>query len=455
MGAITASPRRFPTINPHPVPDPPLNAEPISQPVETAALRFLFQKEARLNRSGSDFVDDVPITGYEGLIHGGLFNNVPARSLDFNGTASLNAFMQRFFQGICNGQDGFCDNVKMFNQFLHEFDTGSGPMIGRTFEVSASAALGASVAQLFDDVETQAGVANSGLTVSVTTALGRRGFWYDLSTVPARYREEAGNAALTRGQLLGLLQGQDDRMTVTAVPLGSERRFAHPAGAPANLTGDRPERVELLSMVPNTAYRQVPELTLLWDTGNDLAGGTDNHTSRLYQKGLLAYSGGYGLCAPRHEAPRRFRVAGENIRHGAMLRLFVHDDENAGPPDVTLRPTDLNQVSLLRIDLPLHPTEGVTEDGRRIWETSAELEPMLVYRLLAGRPDQAQFPGVMVGLTDRDFEFVISEDFSALPAPAFDPDAWNRHWARVANTDGSFGDSGWVPLSIASGPDCP
>jgi hypothetical protein len=173
---------------------------------------------------------------------------------------------------------------------------------------------------------------------------------------------------------------------------------------------------------------------------------------RLYQNGLLrdAPVGKFGLCSIRHDPSRRFRVAAQGLRHGAALHLLIQDDPAAGPPDTSLPPDDPGQVRLLELVLPLHPTDLALPNGRRVWETAVEMEPLLFFRLMAGRP---AIPGVIDATTDLDFLIQIVPE--AQPLGTFDPASWNQHWVRVVNADGTSADGGWQPLSIEKGPDCP
>lgn len=443
-------------VNPHPLPTPPLAAAP-GQPMETSALRMLFQKEARRDVDGSSFPDDSPITGYEGLFHTGLTGS--PQGPDFNGTATMNAFNRTFFSGrFCNPGETFCANLQGLNQYLQEFDTGTGPMIGRAHTVTLDTVAAQETLTAFKDVETQAEAANSGGVAHLTRGSSRRGFWYDVSASPPVWREEPGSAAFDRQDLLDEIVGTRDRMVVAAVPLGSERRIAHPDGTPAPVTGDAPTNVTLQPMATNTANADVPSLTLMWEApsgnGNPAFGGTHSHTVRVYQYGLVndAPTPAWGVCGVRHEAPRRFRVSGKGLRHGAELHLFVQDDPAAGPPDPALGPEDPGQVGMRELVLPLHPTASVSAEGRPIFETAVEMEARLFLRLMAGRPDQAVVPGTLVALNDIDFLLEVAPENQP---GLFDPASWNLHYVRVVNEDGTAADGGWQPLTIEPGPDCP
>ncbi|MCB1037174.1 MAG: hypothetical protein KDD47_25320, partial [Acidobacteria bacterium] len=212
-------------VDAHPVQTPPFTGAP-GQPMETAALRGLFQKEARLDRDGFSIHDNSPITGYEGLMHTGLTSPRLQASLDFNGTATMNAFNARFFSStVCLGPGpAICPNLQGLNQFLHEFDFGSSPMIGRTLTATQANAGSAATAAVFQEIEDQARLAN--VSVAVTANLGgtTTGFWLDFSGTTPLYRQDPGGATFDRSTMLGLMTSGRDRMTVVATPLGSERR---------------------------------------------------------------------------------------------------------------------------------------------------------------------------------------------------------------------------------------
>ncbi len=447
--------------NPHPVEDPnPLLENGDQQPGEPAALRFLFQKEARLDRDGFDNPDDSPITGYEGFAHSGLTNGAKQALQDFNGTATINSSNTTFFPDIClNAPMTYCDNIQAVNQFLHELDTGTGPQVGRTWTVTSVNFGSAETAQAFQDAEDQAGLANASVAVRANLGGVERGFWLDLSGPVSSYREEPGGATFTRGALLALVTSGQDRLFLLSTPLGSEVRIAAPSGIATAPTGPAPTDLQLEPMVPNTAYGDVPLFSKFWADAlpgpnlDPTFGNSLNHTVRLYQNALLTDApGGFGLCQLRHEAPRRFRVSGKNIRHGAKLHLFVQDDAGLGAPITTLAVDDSGQVPTLEMQLPIHPTESLDPEGDRIWETAAELEPLIYYRLMAGIPTVGP-PGVLDQLTALEFNF--AGDPEAQPPGTWQPTIWNQHWVRVVNADSTSGDGGWQQLTLEPGPLCP
>lgn len=442
-----------------PLETPPLTVAP-PQHMETAALRGLFQREARLDKDGDSFPEFSAISGFEGLFHTGLVNSRP-NTLDFNGTASINAFNLRFFDvSFCTNQvaqlPSFCDNLRAVNQFTHELDWGVGPIVGRSYTVTAANAFSQETADAFKLAEVQAGEANAGLAIQASIAGTVRGFWYDLTGMSGGtpiYIEEPSGTTFTRTALRSLVVGTRDRMVLISTPLGSERRVGTPDGQPTFLTGPVPSTASLLPMVTNTAYSQVPALSEFWNQGIFFA-GAHGHTIRLYQNALLtdaAAQNGFGLCSIRHEAPRRFRVAGKGIRHGARLRLWVPEDTNR--PNTAIGPRDPGQVNMRELVLPIHPTDERDDDGLTIWETAAELDPRLFYRMMTGPPVHPLLGGILDKLNDRDFQFVIA--LEALPPGTWDPPGFNNHFVVVENSDTSTVVGGWQPLSIEPGPLCP
>jgi len=446
-------------VDPFPLLAPPFTQAP-PQPVETAALRGLLQKEARLDLDGSSFPENSPITGYEGLFHTGL-DNSRNNTQDFHGTATMNAFNLRFFDvPLCTGagEPSFCDNLQSVNQYLHEFDWGVGPIIGKAFTVTTANAGSAQTARAFADAEEQAELANAGAVVQAWVGGAKRGFWFDLtgnSGATPVYVEEPSGAVFTRANLLSLLSSSRDRLVLQSTPLGTERRMAAPDGQPVLLAGPTPTQAVLQGMVPNTANALIPSLSQFWDTGNIVNAGSHGHTTRLYQQAILFFagSGAFNVCSVRHEAPRRFQLAAQGLRHGAMLHLWV--PAGIQPPNTALAPDDPQQVAMLELVLPLHPTGDRLGDGSILWDTAAELDARILYRLLSGPPVDPLILGILDNLNDRDFQFLLPEDMSLYPAGSWIPNRFNQHFVRVVNTDGSRLDGGWQQLSIAKGPDCP
>ena len=76
----------------------------------------------------------------------------------------------------------------------------------------------------------------------------------------------------------------------------------------------------------------------------------------------------------------------------------------------------------------LFPIGQRTNDGRRIWETQAELDPMFTYMLMLGGPDA---PGV-----NEAFNGKVAEP---PPKNVFDPLKWNSYRIQIINEDSTTG----------------
>ncbi|MEM7249200.1 MAG: hypothetical protein AAF533_28025 [Acidobacteriota bacterium] len=441
---------------PHPIPDD-ATLSAVAQPMESAAMRGLFQKESRLSTDGASLPFGTPVTGYEGLSHTGLFPSGAG-----NVMATINGFNFLGFDLLyCSqvpGPGTFCDNLIAVNQYCHEFDFGTAPIVGRNVTVDSDNRTDTTVLDALDLAESQARVANAGLAVRGHVAGFARDYWFDPHADLYRPSDPAANS-LPRVVLLATLVTADDRLVFTSTPLGTERRFAHPDGAPTPLTGPAPSEIQLLPMVPNTAHVDIPSFSKLWVPPPTVGVGQFgffSHTVRVYQNALLddGPPDGFGLCDLRHEAPRRFRVSGDDIRPGAELHLHVATLRSEGPPD-TSQPFDdeKSQPTLTRLVLPLYATEDSDANGRAVWETAVEMEPLLFYGLMAGRPVAPSLPStVLPELTSLDWSVTI--DPESQPG-LFDPIAWNHQWVQVVNEDGTLGDGGWQSLTIEPGPDCP
>ncbi len=409
--------------------------------LETAALRGLIQKEARLDKTG--LVDSTVVTGLEGLEHGGF-------------STSINGFINVF--GALFTPTELTD-VK---QFVHEFDWGVGPIVGipQTVDSTNVATALTFVAPLDCSVpntpnwnaircmEGQADIANTGVAVQGVLGATAVGFWYDPTAVPPVYRQEPAGLVLTTANLLNQIV-VGDHLIFQAVPLGSDRRIAAPSGTTAPLVGPVPSTVNLLPMVANSAYQRVPTLTANWNNWTwphnpPQPQALFPHTIKVFQHGLIQEAipqNGFGLGPPgtrlRHDAPRRFRVSGLDIRHGAQLRLFVPNDV-AGPPNPA---GPLNQINTIRLTLPLYPTtEKDPVTGFPVWQSAVELEPLIYYLMMLGG---TAAPGVAPGFTD--WFSGISEP----PPPGFfDPLRWNFHYVRIVNQDGTQNLGGWQPIFV-------
>lgn len=394
-------------------------------PLETAALRGLLPKERAVVLN--DLVNNPGIPS-------------PSAGLDREGlAATLNAF-NRVFAGA--NQLGSTAKADLVNQFNREFDWGVAPLVGVSITLDAKNITSPIVGIAFGTLETSAHEANSGFVVQAWSGSSRRGFAYDPTS--GSYTDVSSGAELSRANVISLIQSDEDRLVLVGTPLGSERRLAHPKGQPNVPRGPRPSAIELQPMRPNTAYREVPLLENNWDPAAQApripftwtAKFSDNtpvpeppflRTIRLYQWGLKNDGPSFGLTKLRHDAPRRFRVAGKDIRPGAVMILRI--PKKKPPYD--------NIAESWPIVLPIYPTDERTPDGRSIWETAVEFEPLMYYGLMLGGPAA---PGV------------VSAWQNNLPEPpiagTFDPQQWNKHHVTVVNADISFSSGGWQALRI-------
>ncbi|MFK7885259.1 MAG: cytochrome c peroxidase [Gammaproteobacteria bacterium] len=435
-----------------------------NQPTETAAIRGLFQKEARRSIDGLEHPDQAPYTGFEGLFH--LGTRATGAPLLVNTVASINEFNRTFFSSsLCPTGDDHCVNLQALNQFVHEVDWGAAPMIGCAVTVTMSqvdaieplpvgttacaAACADNVGATLMCMEQQAGSANAGVAVQASLAGSARGFWFD--PVTQRYQPlNAAASSLKRTELLDALQ-VGDRLVFQSVPLGSERRVAAPDGvAPAAVDGPAPDNIALLPMVANSFYENVTNIEGVWRVrDNEDLESVFLHQVRLLQWGLIkdgADANGFGLGADiRDDAPRRFQVAGNHIRHGARLHLHYHNDDAAAAPDPG---GPLDQLKTGVLSLPLYPTDASDPvTGAPIWQTAVELEPHAYYQLMLGGP---RAPGVAAALADNvPFTFpMVNASLDEPPHGLFSPLRWNFLFVQIENADGSTGEGGWQRLTL-------
>jgi len=410
----------------------------VFQPLETAALRGLFQKEARLDRDGFTFSETR--IGEFGVTHIGSRPSINVQLLGFNPD----------FGGM-NPDGTPKENMKALMQFVHEFDWGVAPVVGRVVTVTADNRGDAAVVREIDLLEDQVLRANASVAVRAVLGGVDLGYWMDGSASElgaATYRGEGNAFVGSRQELLDLPVADGDRLVFTATPLGSERRVASPTGVAAPLAGGTPSDVTLEPLRPNTAYRDVPLFTRNWDPADPMTGfefewvnpcaetPMSNKSLRQLQWGLINDGqGAYGLTALRHDAARRVRVAGDGIVPGASVLLFVPDDASAPDPF-----GPLEQIQTRLIELPIFPTGETTDDGRRVWETAVELDALTYCAFMLGG---AKAPGVALVMTDIDN--LVPEP---PPAGTFDPDAYNWHYVIVQNPDGQAGDGGWQRLVL-------
>jgi hypothetical protein len=347
------------------------------QPIESAALRGLTQKEGRLEIDSTLSSNLDLRTGDLGTGHDGLEG------------LSRNAFLDPVADAI-GGALGTA-LITPINDFVRRFDHGVAPIVGRTLWLAANETPGrAQFSQikldLIADMEGQVKDANAGLAVYARINNVERRFWYDLTTAPNQaaspeYQETptTGNS-LTRDELFALLvQDSNDILIFFATPLGSDLRVASAFGIAETLTGSSttPTAFSMIETRPDTAYRDIPSLTanLPGTTNTNTGFGSitaPGPTSGLFrsldvvdvlQKSVLS---GVPSTAT-HDAPRRLRVTAKDLVPGARILLKIPYG------------SDL----IMDLEMPIYPTHEFFGEAR-VWETAVELDPLNVYVLRLG-----------------------------------------------------------------------
>jgi 6-phosphogluconolactonase (cycloisomerase 2 family) len=418
--------------------------------LETAAMRSLFQREGRAeaNVIANTVGQSNVMTSHFGLTHDGHTHGPgmtnPFFGIVVDGAASIDRFVFDSFGGFPTPADyaRFEDLVK----FCREFDAGIAPAIGVAWTVTfANQALAATTAA-FNLLEQQVRVANTGLAVHARIGGTVRAYWFDVTVAAPGYREHGTATVLTRAALLASL-GAADVLVLQGTPAGSERRVASLNGQPGLLTGAAPTNVALQPLRPATHWAVVPQLTKNWDPFDLSANGfafsnplgltpQSLKSVRLLQRGLIQFAPALGLTALRHEAPRRFAVSGDDIRVGATLQLRVPAPSVPGtPPPYANLATDT-----VLVELGLYPTDQFVAE-KRVWETTAEADPLVAYTLLLGG---AGAPGVAAAVNTP---HLVTETTS-FPAGTFDPLVWNLFHVTVVNEDTTASVGAWQQLTI-------
>ncbi|MEE9128266.1 MAG: hypothetical protein V3U11_14130, partial [Planctomycetota bacterium] len=322
--------------------------------------------------------------------------------------------------------------------FVRQLDTGIAPVVGAVQTINTQNKDEPGVIWFLDTVEKQASLAHCDVTAYLRLKSGESGFFYDVSMAFPAYRDVHSRRVLTRAGLMALVTNTDDVLIIQAAPVGSGRRVASLKGVAPVFTGPAPSSLTLEPMTPNTAWQDVPKLTKNWKAGTAAHDFTwdgkfpsgkavpepnSMKTLRIYQQALISQVPKYGVTSMTHEAPRRFRVAGNNIRPGARLRFWI---PRRVSPTVPITKSRRYQ----EITVNLFPTAQKTTDGRRIWESQAEADPLFTYMLMLGGPDA---PGVDEALHGR-----VAEP---PPKNLFKPYAWNRYRITVINQDTTRGSS--------------
>lgn len=403
---------------------------------ENPSLRGLRQKENKLIRFD-------PLTGehsdpgirlgpeFGGFIHSG------SRGYQ---TATFDDHIFGFFSV------GLGANTYPVIEFVRQLDTGTAPLVGDTWTCDLGNKPQTRLELLL--YRQQAFVGNVGIAVQawLTTPTGPvyRGFRYfpDVSgATKDEFVEElkAGpGPTISLASLLALVDDSDDRLVFHATPLGSDRRVAHPLGQPPIEEARRqpPRRLAVLPMEPNTAHWRVPLLVDRWDiqppagiqaipprgTADTVIGSFRSLAAQRVMQRALVSAGQVDHL--RHEPPRRFLVAGANIRSGARLRITVSHNP------------------LQEVVLPLYPTGRRTSPGVRVWTTAVELEPQEYMGFMVGGDSEPDLAHLLDGtLLESVYGAESPIDAENLAALHFEPAIANHHRFTVINADGS---SSWV-----------
>ncbi|MBK8099320.1 MAG: hypothetical protein IPK26_19595 [Planctomycetes bacterium] len=382
-------------------------------PLESAALRGLFQREKSLvtNFDASRPGKWTRIAEF-GLLHSSDFGLAdPMR------VRSINDFLVHSFDTGDSPSLPTLQRDRFLNQFVRQLDWGVGPMVGWTMTVDTAHPVDTA---LLADMRAAVEEANAGLAVYVRTGTSIRGYWYDTASTPAVYRRVGGVQQLSEAGLLGLIQSPNDVAIFTATPTGTERRLVHASGNPPVLGGGAPTSVTLLAMVPNTAYVDVTRL----DVNHTPTGGatTQSIEAMRAMESAARMAGIPGIASlPRHEPPRRFRVAGNDIRFGAKLRLGM-----------SIGTAGSGNVQWLELDLA--PTR-YRFGNQVVWETAEELDGKMTMEFVNGGPELTVVRAV--------------SDGNLAQAGQLAPAAMNWFLVDVVNADGtSVAAPTWQPVTI-------
>jgi DNA-binding beta-propeller fold protein YncE len=361
--------------------------------VETAAMRSLFQREGRAEppaAAGTVGLSNI-FTTHFGLVHDGRDHAAqptnPNVSLVDAGPASIDRFVLDNFGAFPTLADfqQFEDLVK----FCREMDAGIAPAIGISYTVTSANKALTPTTDVLDLLEEQVRKANIGFAIYAHVGGTPFGVYFDISGATEGYRVHGTATLVTRATMLAAV-GAGDILVLQGTPAGSERRIASLTGAPGTLTGSAPANVTLQPLRPATHWVPIPQFLGNWDpfasTNPFVWTGTDPtpqslKSVRLLQRALIQFAPGYGLTVMRHEAPRRFAVAGDNIRLGARLQIRVPAPTTPGTPPPYV---DVGANTIL-LDMGLYPTDQFVSE-KRVWETTVEADPLLIYTLVLGGP---------------------------------------------------------------------
>jgi len=391
------------------------------QPVESAALRDLVVREA-------GFLTPPPNpafvrTSQAGLSHVG----------DIVGQAlTIDRFVDKFFSGA-GALSVDADRADVVS-FLRTMDWGIAPAVGFALTVDISNASLPETTSLLTTAEGQVAKANSGLVVYLRIGTTISGLYFDVNLPTPAYRVEGTSTTITRNNLLLQASGADSVAIFQGVPLGSERRLASATGTPTVLQGVAPSNVALLPMREATQWTHVKEFKKNW---NDFVFVGDGRSPVsltamfAFQDALISAlpTFDFGVHDKHHEPPRRFRVSGDGFLHGAQLELSMTADPSIPPK---------NPGPVQKFLLDIQPTTELDSGGKRVWETTAELAPIMQLVMLNGGP----FAPEVAKFHDGDPTANVAN---------LAPLTWNFFHVRVINENGGAspaGNSFWMRLTV-------
>jgi DNA-binding beta-propeller fold protein YncE len=400
-------------------PVPPTN--PVLHPIETAATRNLFQREAvALTPLGP------ALTANYGLLHPG--------DPGFFSSLSIDSFVSGTF-----GNVPFLP-VAEVTQFMRAFDTGIAPAAGLAYTLDGTT----DDRFVLDLLEGQVRQANIGLAVYTRDALGaERGYWFDLDAPggPA-YRESGTTTTIGRPALRGI-QGAGGLVVLQGTPVGSERRIASLTGVAPPAGAGAPVNIAIEPMRAATHWEILTNFVFNEPFGSGLppsVGGTGARLthleSRYWLRDAITQGGtspAFGLPASfRHEPPRRFAVSGDGILPGAFLVLEMP----VGAPQTSATPPRI-------LTMNLFPTDQTNAQGRRIWETTVEADETVTLALLNGGLFAPEVVSVLRG------QYPVANTTPPVAVPPLQPQAWNAYRAVVVNPNGQISTpTPWTPLTV-------
>ncbi|MFT7536432.1 MAG: hypothetical protein ACI85K_002386 [Hyphomicrobiaceae bacterium] len=405
----------------------------VAHPVEPAALRHIFDREAGL-QIGSGPVDLLPIKVKDvGLFHDGFLLAPGGNSRADFSTAH---FIQLRFRGSMPGLYDILDPDHVTEQeaqtldltsFVRALDTGSAPIIGWAFTCVASSNRNNRVMDL---LRGQVEEANAGMVAHTDIGGLERSFWYDLDQ--DLFRDDSSLQTYTQSALLAQAT-TGNVIVLQAVPVGSARRIADYGNLGATDAGPAPSNVTLQAMTFPTHWATGGDLQARWDpnSGPQLFGNPvdarESHKRMIYMQEELIAAAATGFDVGvnqathiKHELPRRFRVAGNDIRPGAELEIQLLGRNGIVVP----------------LRMSIFPTKfQASGNGARIWETTVAADGEMTLALLHG------------GLFLPNVWDLINFTSLTQPYPALTPATDNNYTFVVHNTDGTSV-SGSAPLTV-------